>query len=74
MPKVQDMEVISELSSQEIVEYYERILSYIRSRLNVIGTSLYLLQENFPFHCAEEIKYFNKINEELESIRRLINN
>jgi len=57
MPKVQDMEVISELSSQEIVEYYERIL-----------------QENFPFHCAEEIKYFNKINEELESIRRLINN
>ncbi|GAB4332824.1 MAG: hypothetical protein Kow0037_10700 [Calditrichia bacterium] len=55
--------------------HYETILAFIRSRLNVIGTSIYLLETDLN-QSAQEIpnkKYLKIIKDELDSIRRLIN-
>ncbi|MCB0286811.1 MAG: hypothetical protein R3C41_02925 [Calditrichia bacterium] len=49
------------------------VLAFIRNRLNVIGTSMYLLEnvgESDPFSRQ---KYINKIKYELEIIRKSIN-
>jgi len=63
----------TESSTEQIQQYYENLISYIRSRLNVIVTSVYLLESNWPDKTADGIKYFHKINEEIEAIRKLIN-
>lgn len=62
-----------ESSEKQIKEYYEGLLSFIRSRLNVISTSVYLLQSESQEYSLERFKYLQKINEEIDSIRRLIN-
>ncbi len=56
-------------------EYYENLISYIRSKLNIINTSVYLLESNLSItaQTSDVSKYIRKINEEMESIRRLIN-
>ena len=64
----------TDLSNTELTKYYENLISYIRSRLNIIGTSVYLLQADWRDWGFADTKYFKKINEELESIRKLINN
>ncbi len=61
------------LPDPQVEEYYENLISYIRSRLNIIGTSVYLLETNWFSRGEDVSKYFRKINEEMESIRRLIN-
>ena len=57
----------------DVSEEYRNLVAFIRSRLDVISTSLYLLKES----CQEEniagIKYIKKINDEMESIRKFIN-
>ena len=63
----------TELSEKQLVEYYENLISFIRSRLNVIGTSVYLLQADLPGTNFHTHKYIQKINEEIDSIRKLIN-
>jgi len=52
---------------------FESLLSFIRSRLDVIGTSIYLLENNWSDKTNDPGKYFKKINEEMELIRKLIN-
>lgn len=73
MSELYDSIKTTETSPRQIQQYYENLLSYIRSRLNVIVTSLYLLESNWEDKSADGIKYFHKINEEIESIRKLIN-
>lgn len=51
----------------------EDLLSYLRSRLNIIGTSVYLIQSKLADNEKDVGKYFKKINDEIESIRKLIN-
>lgn len=48
-------------------------LSVIRSRLNVIGASMYLLENSLDRKDCSRLRYVEKIKEELEVIRRLIN-
>lgn len=62
-----------DLNETQLVKYYENLISFIRSRLNVIGTSVYLLQSDLPATDVQSYKYFRKINEEIDSIRKLIN-
>jgi hypothetical protein len=52
---------------------FESLLSFIRSRLDVIGTSIYLLENNWSDKTSDPGKYFKKINDEMELIRKLIN-
>jgi hypothetical protein len=52
---------------------YENLLSFIRSKLDVIGTSIYLLENNWSDKSNDPGKYFKKINDEMELIRKLIN-
>lgn len=49
------------------------ILSFIRSRLNVVGTSLYLLDTTLPVENSYQRKHVDKIKLELEEIRKCIN-
>ena len=59
--------------SIEISEEYRNLISFIRSRLDVISTSLYLLEESCHEENIAATKYLNKINDEMESIRKFIN-
>jgi hypothetical protein len=52
---------------------FESLLSFIRSRLDIIGTSIYLLENNWSDKTSDPGKYFKKINDEMELIRKLIN-
>lgn len=52
---------------------YKDFLSVIRSRLNVIGTSMYLLENSLDDNNVTQRRYIEKINEELEMIRKFIN-
>jgi len=57
----------------DISEEYRNLVSFIRSRLDVISTSLYLLEESCQVDNNSTIKYLKKINDEMESIRKFIN-
>lgn len=62
-----------DLTNMDVVKNYENLISYLRSRLNVINTSVYLLEASWKEGMGDPTKYFKKINEEMESIRKLIN-
>ena len=49
------------------------LLCAIRSRLNVIGTTMYLLEESLALEKAADKRYFSKMKKEMETVRRLIN-
>jgi hypothetical protein len=49
------------------------LIPFIRSRLYVISTSLYLLEGEMNSRDYDCKKYLKKINEELEMIRKFIN-
>ncbi len=70
-----EFETLSEISSNDIqsIKYYEGLLSYLRGRLNVINTSLYLVESSLNNSDGDVIKYLKKINDEMDSIRKLIN-
>ncbi len=57
----------------EISEEYRNLVSFLRSRLDVISTSLYLLEDSCREENIQAIKYLKKINDEMESIRKFIN-
>ncbi len=52
---------------------YEEMISFLRSRLNIIGASVYLIQAKLAEDEKDVGKYFRKINEEIESIRKVLN-
>jgi hypothetical protein len=52
---------------------FDTFLSFLRSRLDVISTSVYLLEVCWYEGRNDPIKYLKKINEEMESIRKFIN-
>ncbi len=53
--------------------FLQDFLSIMRSRLNVIGTSLYLLESSLKAHHHPQQKYLEKMKQELEALRQLIN-
>jgi hypothetical protein len=54
-------------------EQFEEMISFLRSRLNIIGTSVYLIQAKLANDEKDVGKYFKKINEQIESIRAILN-
>ncbi len=54
-------------------DFLQDFISFIRSRLNVIGTSLYLLEEAIKYEPYKGEKYIQKIYEEIDLIRNVIN-
>lgn len=73
MSEIRRTRLLGELTESQIIEYYENLLSYVRGRLNSISVSVYLLQTAGPEYQFVAPKYFQKINDEIESIRKLIN-
>ena len=63
----------SDVSDILIKKQYEDLISYFRDRLNVINTSIYLMESKLSEGKGDVTKYFQKINNEIESIRKLIN-
>ncbi len=57
--------------SQEVLRY-EELLELLRTRLSVLNTSVFLLEENLNLNDPKTTEYLTKINDELERIRRII--
>lgn len=58
-----------------LVEDYELLLENLRTRLNILNTSIFLLEDNLRQPDNESVKtdsHFDRINKELDRIRRLI--
>jgi len=56
----------------EFAQDYKNILEDLRTRLNVLNTSIFLLEENLTDPDYKTNKYFRKINRELKRIREMI--
>ncbi|HHM01618.1 MAG TPA: hypothetical protein ENJ15_01295 [Caldithrix abyssi] len=54
------------------VEDYQKLIEDLRVRLNVLNASVFLLEERMPPRDMEMENYLNKINSELEIIRKMI--
>lgn len=63
----------AESIKQEEVKILKELLCSIRSRLNVIGTTMYLLEEAVKLDTAPKKRYFSKMKKEMETVRQLIN-
>ena len=57
--------------SQAILRY-EELLELLRTRLSVLNTSVFLLEENLNINDPKTNEYLEKINNELERIRKII--
>lgn len=53
---------------------YEHLLENLRTRLNVLNTSIFLLEDNLAEKSGKTDKYLKRINTELKRIRKLILN
>ena len=51
---------------------YENLLENLRSRLNVLNTSMFLLEDNIGDKNNKTDKYLKQINSELKRIRELV--
>jgi len=51
---------------------YESLLENLRTRLNVLNTSIFLLEDNIGDKTRKADKYLKRINSELKRIRELI--
>ena len=57
---------------QESVQEYKELLENLRTRLNVLNTSIFLLEENIPNSNFRTNKYIKQINREIKRIREMI--
>lgn len=51
----------------------DNLMAFIRNRLNVIGTSMYLLEKTLQNDPISQQKYINTIKYQLEMLRQSIN-
>jgi hypothetical protein len=51
---------------------YENLLENLRTRLNVLNTSIFLLEDNMGDKNNKTDKYLKQINSELKRIRELV--
>jgi len=51
---------------------YKLLLEHLRTRLNVLNTSIFLLEDNLEAKNTKTYKYLKRINTELKRIRELI--
>ena len=51
---------------------YNGLIEELRTRLNILSTSLFLLHDSFNVDDPKLTRYLEKINKEMEKIRQLI--
>ena len=59
-------------NQQEAAKEYKEVLENLRTRLSVLNTSIFLLEENLSDPDYKTNKYIRKINNELQRIREMI--
>lgn len=59
-------------SNELALEDYKNLVENLRVRLNVLNASIFLLEERLVVHDSGTNNYLDKINTELEVIRKLI--
>jgi Ni,Fe-hydrogenase III large subunit len=57
---------------EDIIQGYEDLLESLRTRLSILNTSVFLLEETLETDRDKRNEYINRINRELERIRDLI--
>jgi len=53
---------------------YDAMIEELRTRLNILSTSLFLLHESSKPEDPKLSRYLKKINREMEKIRQIISN
>ena len=56
----------------EIIQEYNVMIEELRTRLNVLSTSLFLLHESTTTEDPKARRYLNSVNQEMERIRNII--
>ena len=59
---------------ENLIKDYESLLENLRTRLSILNTSVFLLEENLESKNTKTNEYIDRINAELERIRELIIN
>lgn len=59
-------------SSEDIINEYNVMIEELRTRLNVLSTSLFLLHETTSTENPKAKRYLNSVNQEMERIRNII--
>jgi len=68
MGKVNNSIKINEIS----IEDYQMLVENLRVRINVLNASIFLLEDKLDIIDKNTVSYLEKINSELENIRKLI--
>jgi hypothetical protein len=55
-----------------LLDEYNNLIEELRTRLNILSTSLFLLYDSFNADDPKLDRYLKKINKEMEKIRQLI--
>jgi hypothetical protein len=64
-------EMRDDTQSRTILEY-DSMIEELRTRLNILSTSLFLLHESSKSEDPKKIRYLKNINKEMEKIRQII--
>jgi two-component sensor histidine kinase len=56
----------------DIIREYNTMIEELRTRLNVLSTSLFLLHESTNTDDPKAKRYLNSVNQEMERIRNII--
>jgi hypothetical protein len=59
-------------SGDDIIREYNTMIEELRTRLNVLSTSLFLLHESTNTDDPKAKRYLNSVNQEMERIRNII--
>lgn len=59
-------------NSDDIINEYNVMIEELRTRLNVLSTSLFLLHETTSTENPKARRYLNSVNQEMERIRNII--
>jgi hypothetical protein len=59
-------------AGDDIIAEYNVMIEELRTRLNVLSTSLFLLHESTNTEDPKAKRYLNSVNQEMERIRNII--
>jgi len=59
-------------AGEDIITEYNVMIEELRTRLNVLSTSLFLLHESTSTEDPKTKRYLNSVNQEMERIRNII--
>ena len=59
-------------AGEDIITEYNVMIEELRTRLNVLSTSLFLLHESTSTEDPKTRRYLNSVNQEMERIRNII--